>query len=85
MQEGLFTVLSGICMFFVMPATPATCFFLTPDERKHVCRALTLDGIVSRNEDDDAFSWDQVRKTFMAPQVLILGVAGFFNGAYRCS
>ena len=78
-------MLCGVCMFFVMPATPANCFFLTLDERKHVSRVLTLDGIVSRNEDDDAFSWDQVRKTFMAPQVLILGVAGFFNGAYRCS
>ncbi|KAJ3518763.1 hypothetical protein NM688_g9394 [Phlebia brevispora] len=79
--EGIFTVICGVSMFFLMPETPMKAKFLTSNEKKLLIRYLREDGALSRNEIDDTFAWDQVKKAFMAPQALILAFAGFFNGA----
>ena len=84
LQEGLFTFVCGIATFFCMTETPAKASFLTPREKCFVEDVLRRDGVISRDEQDDLFSWEQVRKTFKTPQVLILAVAGFFNGQF-CS
>ena len=70
-------------MFFVMPETPAKATFLTSEQRDYVQHILIEDGIISRYEEDDMFSWVQVVKTLLSPQVLVLAIAGFFNGMFN--
>ena len=41
-------------------------------------RLLREDGVLAR---DDAFSWAEVFATFKKPHVLLMCIAGFFNGA----
>lgn len=76
--EGLVTVLCGVAAFFLLPRDPGAARFLTHDERVYVERVLHEDGVLAR---DDVFSWAEVFATFKKPHVLLMGVAGFFNGA----
>ncbi|KAI0090075.1 MFS general substrate transporter [Irpex rosettiformis] len=38
--EGLFTILFGLCTFFILPRTPSHVPFLTPEEKAYVARVL---------------------------------------------
>lgn len=79
--EGLFTVIFGVALFFVLPRDPQGCKFLTQEERNMIDRRLAADvppGTSATN--NDRFSWREVRATFTSPQVLLLVVALFGNG-----
>ena len=68
-----------------MPPTPDVASFLSANEKAYVGHVLRQDGAVARDERDDSFDWTQVRKTFRAPQVILVGIAGFFNGVFCLS
>ncbi|GAA5968521.1 hypothetical protein JCM3765_006721 [Sporobolomyces pararoseus] len=72
--EGLFTVLFGFTLFFLLPGSPSTCRFLTPRQRELVTRRLAVDTPGGQeNIDDEGFSWKEVRKSLTSPHVLLLG------------
>ena len=71
-------MLCGAAAFFLLPRDPGAARFLSPDERVYVERVLREDGVLAR---DDAFSWAEVFATFKKPHVLLMCIAGFFNGA----
>ncbi|KAF7791700.1 hypothetical protein EIP86_002723 [Pleurotus ostreatoroseus] len=94
--EGLFTVLSGLALFFLMPSTPAHAPFFTTEEKRYVLRYLQRDGVFEGSPDDyDGWNvsanvsgdesakaqWREVLRTLVRPQVVLLIAAGFFNGA----
>ncbi|GAA5926298.1 hypothetical protein JCM10213_007425 [Rhodosporidiobolus nylandii] len=78
--EGGFTVLFGICLLPLLPARPATCRFLTAEEKAHIEYRLTLDSPVGSSGFDDKFSWKEVRAAFTSPHVILLFIALFGNG-----
>lgn len=91
-QEGLFTVLSGLGLFFVMPRTPSHVRFFTGEEKRYVLRYLRQDGVLAHEaterawdarggEDPNKVQWTEVLRTMARPQVVLLVLAGFFNGA----
>ncbi|GAA5974985.1 hypothetical protein JCM5350_004531 [Sporobolomyces pararoseus] len=72
--EGLFTVLFGFALFFLLPGSPSTCRFLTPRQRELVTRRLAVDTPGGQeNIDDEAFSWKEVKNSLTSPHVLLLG------------
>ncbi|KAL4260553.1 MFS transporter superfamily protein [Pleurotus pulmonarius] len=75
--EGIFTVLFGFASFALLPRSPKTAYFLTPEEREYVVCVLREDASI----DDELFRWSEVGKAFMAPQVVMLGIIFFFTGA----
>ncbi|THG98144.1 hypothetical protein EW026_g4007 [Hermanssonia centrifuga] len=78
--EGLFTVLFGVCCFFIMPATPFQAKFLTTQEKQYIDSVLREDGVVAQSDEDDAFDWSQVRKAFASPHVILMAISAFFSG-----
>ena len=79
-QEGLFTIVFAAVSFFLLPRTPSDTYVLTEEEKRYVETALRADGIIAKNEQDDAFSWFQVGAAFRQIHVLIMTVAGFVSG-----
>ncbi|KAJ8509029.1 hypothetical protein ONZ45_g8746 [Pleurotus djamor] len=77
--EGLFTVVFGVIAFFMMPRSPAHASFLREEEKQYVLRKLQEDSSIG-NEHSDRFSWVEVGRAFMLPQVWFLAVAFFFAG-----
>ncbi|GAA6017703.1 hypothetical protein JCM11491_001175 [Sporobolomyces phaffii] len=74
--EGLFTVLFGVALFFLLPGSPSTCRFLTPRQRELVTHRLAADTPSGKEAiDDEEFSWVEVKKSLTSPHVLILGVS----------
>lgn len=81
-QEGLFTVLFGVALFFLLPGSPSTCRFLTSRERELVTRRLAVDTPGGQEAiDDETFSWIEVKKSLTSPHVLLLGIAMWGLGA----
>ncbi|GJE85450.1 MFS general substrate transporter [Phanerochaete sordida] len=78
--EGLFTVCFGAVSFWLMPRTPQSATFLTAGEKQYISAVLREDGVAAESALDDEFSWQHVAETLKKPQVLILMIAGFFNG-----
>jgi hypothetical protein len=75
-QEGLFTVLFGVALFFLLPGSPSTCRFLSARQRQLVTRRLAIDTPGGKEAiDDEAFSWTEVKKSLTSPHVLLLGVS----------
>ncbi|EKM58174.1 uncharacterized protein PHACADRAFT_252274 [Phanerochaete carnosa HHB-10118-sp] len=79
--EGLFTVCFGAASFWLLPRTPQYALFLTSEEKQYISEVLQDDGVVAANASEDEFSWHHVIETFKKPHVLVLTVAGFFNGS----
>lgn len=57
--EGMFTVLVGVLVFFILPDSPATARFLTPEERKFMSERLENDTGSSGGKisQDEKFQW----------------------------
>ena len=78
---GLFTVLFGLCSYFLVPATPNHARFLSSDEKEYVAEQLRIRGAVAGiRDEDDRFSWAEVLKAFKAPQVLFMAITFFPSG-----
>jgi hypothetical protein len=80
--EGLFTFLFGLLCYFILPRSPAHAYFLNEKERNYVVAKLKEDGAIGKDPSADAFSWQEVKKAFFLPQVLLLGFVLFCAGMY---
>ncbi|GAA6032537.1 hypothetical protein JCM8097_004805 [Rhodosporidiobolus ruineniae] len=78
--EGAITILFGIILIPLLPATPETARFLTPVQRAHIARRLRLDSPAGANDFDEKFSWAEARKSATSPHVIFLFIALFGNG-----
>ncbi|KAI0742020.1 MFS general substrate transporter [Daedaleopsis nitida] len=79
--EGLFTIVFGLVSYFLLPNTPVTVPALTDSEKRLVTKALRDDGIILANEKDEHYTAAELLRTFMAPHVILMAIAGFFSGA----
>ncbi|KAF8068065.1 major facilitator superfamily domain-containing protein [Lyophyllum atratum] len=79
--EGIFTVLFGASSFFLLPRSPAHARFLNDKEKEYVIAQLRETGATGKDEDVDKFSWREVGMAFRLPQVWMLAVIFFFDGA----
>jgi predicted MFS family arabinose efflux permease len=79
--EGLFTVVFGLCSFFLLPRGPEHCRFLNETEKAYVLKELRDTGATGQTAGADEFSWIEVGRAFMLPQVQLLAVIFFFDGA----
>jgi hypothetical protein len=77
--EGLFTVIFGLCSYFLLPRSPSQARFLSEGEKAYVISELETDG--TKNNDADSFGWKEVIAAFARPQVGILACAFFMSGA----
>ncbi|KAJ3576373.1 hypothetical protein NP233_g462 [Leucocoprinus birnbaumii] len=78
--EGLFTFLFGLLSFALLPRSPTHAYFFNDEEKKYVATKLKEDGIEGRDPSIDAFSWREVGKAFMLPQIWLLTVVLFCDG-----
>ncbi|KAG6874918.1 hypothetical protein C0992_005965 [Termitomyces sp. T32_za158] len=83
--EGIFSILFGISAFFTLPQSPSHARFLTKVEKEYVISRLRQTGAISRDDNADAFSWQEVRKAFTLPQVGLVSVIQFFIGSEQYS
>ena len=75
--EGLFTVLFGLASYALLPRSPKTMRLFTAEERDYITSVLQQDIVA----DDDLFSWRDVGRALMAPQVIMVAIISFLNGA----
>ncbi|KAJ3576981.1 hypothetical protein NP233_g27 [Leucocoprinus birnbaumii] len=78
--EGLFTVLFGLVSFLLLPRSPRHAYFLNEQEKDYIVAKLKEDGVEGRDPSIDAFSWREVGKAFMLPQIWFLAVVLFCDG-----
>ncbi|KAH9822593.1 major facilitator superfamily domain-containing protein [Melampsora americana] len=89
--EGLFTVLCGICGYFIIPATPTATRFLNarqkeslmvPEEIYFAFRIILkrLERDQPLTEIDEQFRWCEVWASLKSPHVLINAVTLFVSG-----
>ncbi|KAF9459860.1 major facilitator superfamily domain-containing protein [Collybia nuda] len=78
--EGLFTMIFGLCTYFLLPRTPAHAHFLNEAEKAYVVAKLRETGATSNDDASDEFSWSEVWQAFTLPQVWMVSVIFFFNG-----
>jgi len=81
--EGTVTALIGIISFFLLPRSPATASFLTPEEQVLLLARLKADKPETRavNYEDEQFDWAQVKRALLnTPQLWILGLGLFGCG-----
>lgn len=74
--EGLFTVIFGLASYVLLPRSPKTIRFLTPEERDYIVGVLQGDTVA----DDELFSWHDVGRALVAPQVIMVAIIFFFVG-----
>ncbi|KAG6917190.1 hypothetical protein DXG01_003533 [Tephrocybe rancida] len=79
--EGLFTIVFGVSAFFLLPSSPETARFLTMEEKDYVLRQLRDAGATGFEENADAFSWSEVVRALTLPQMWMVAVTFFFDGA----
>ncbi|KAI6013225.1 major facilitator superfamily domain-containing protein [Pisolithus marmoratus] len=79
--EGSLTFAFGIFSFLLLPRSPETAHFLSSEERHYVVSTLKSSRAISDDDENDAFSWMEVLRAIRSPQVLMLCVVTFFNGA----
>ncbi|KAI6128320.1 major facilitator superfamily domain-containing protein [Pisolithus thermaeus] len=79
--EGLFTFAFGILSFFLLPRSPETARFLSSEERCYVVSKLKSSKTMSDDHRKDAFSRREIWRAFCSPQVLLLSIIAFLNGA----
>ncbi|KAG9218335.1 hypothetical protein CCMSSC00406_0007294 [Pleurotus cornucopiae] len=77
--EGLFTVVFGVFSFFFMPRSPEHARFFNEEEKAYVMEKLREDNSIG-NDQSDSFSWIEVGRAFMLPQVWLLAITFFFAG-----
>ena len=78
---GLFTVLFGLCSYFLVPATPNHARFFSSAEKEYVTVQLRIRGAAAGiRDEDDRFSWEEVLKAFKAPQVWFMAITFFPSG-----
>lgn len=77
--EGVFTVSFGLLSYFILPQSPATALFLNEQEKAYVIAKLKEDRTITSDEEE-RFSWKEVRKAFLLPQVGFLAITFFFSG-----
>ncbi|KXN86821.1 hypothetical protein AN958_09557 [Leucoagaricus sp. SymC.cos] len=78
--EGLFTFLFGLVSYFLLPRSPAHAYFFNDDEKNYVLAKLREDGVEGKDPTVNAFSWREVGKAFMLPQIWLLVVPLFCDG-----
>lgn len=79
--EGLFSFLFGVSAFFLLPRSPAHARFFSAPEKEYVIAKLREDGSIGQDEEkDDGFSWVEVGRAFLLPQVWMLAIIFFFAG-----
>ncbi|KZW00972.1 MFS general substrate transporter [Exidia glandulosa HHB12029] len=77
--EGLMTVVLGVLIAFILPATVSSARYLTPDEKVAVANALAL----SHGPTDATakkFDSRQVLETLKSPYLWLISPLFFFNG-----
>ncbi|KAF9494659.1 MFS general substrate transporter [Pleurotus eryngii] len=74
--EGLFTVIFGLASYILLPRSPGAARFFTPEERDYIVGVLQGETV----EDDESFSWHDVGRALVAPQVIIVAIIFFFAG-----
>jgi len=79
--EGIFSFVFGVISFFLLPRSPETARFLTKNERAYVISTLKHAGSVSKDDDQDSFSWTEVFRTAKSLHVWLLVVIFFFSGS----
>jgi MFS family permease len=79
--EGLFTVVFGLFSFFILPRSPKHARFFNEKEKAYVVAYLKEDGATGSNEEMDMFSWREVGQAFTLPQMWMLAVIFFLDGA----
>jgi len=77
--EGVFTTLFGIVSAFILPRNPEDTLGLTQGEKEAYRDSLRSDW--SGDFEGEVFRWSEVLKAFRSPQVLLICVPLFFNGA----
>lgn len=80
--EGVFTVAFGLMSFFALPNSPSTAYFLTQQEKDYVLEKLTEDGTVEIDGDGEKFSWGEVGRVFLMPQVGLIALVFFLDGTW---
>ncbi|KAF9072300.1 major facilitator superfamily domain-containing protein [Rhodocollybia butyracea] len=75
---GIFTVLFGIFSFFALPRSVDKAWFFTPEEKNYVNGKLLED---NTQKDEDSFSWREVLEATKLPQVWLLAITFFLDGA----
>jgi hypothetical protein len=78
LQEGVFTVLFGILVYFVLPTSVDTAWFLTAEEKAAYKEDLDQDW--SGDTEHEAFEWKQVVNALKTPHVWMMAVPLFMNG-----
>lgn len=76
--EGLFTILCGICGYFVIPATPTATRLLSVKQKEIILRRLASDTPTAAL--DEQFSWWEVWASLKSPHVLFNVVTLFGSG-----
>ncbi|KAI5301490.1 hypothetical protein KEM56_001668 [Ascosphaera pollenicola] len=72
--EGSITFAYGIFMFFVLPDSVQTTWFLN-EEQKKIALARSLKNKTGDTGDDHQFKWEQVWDSLTDPQVILLSLA----------
>lgn len=79
--EGSFTFALGALSYLLLPRSPAQARFFNEQERRYIVLKLREDGATGKDEAADAFSWREVGMAFKLPQVWMLAIIFFFDGA----
>ncbi|KAF7320491.1 MFS domain-containing protein [Mycena chlorophos] len=78
--EGVITIFIGVVSFFLWPASVASAYFLTEEEKQYVTGRLKVDGAIQRREEADGFRAGEILKAFTSLHVLLIGAVLFFSG-----
>ncbi|KAF8159942.1 MFS general substrate transporter [Crassisporium funariophilum] len=76
--EGLFTVLMGLCGFFLVPSTPRDSKFLTHEQKEIIMRRLERDR--PSINPSDKFTFKEILLSLCSPQVIMVFIMFFMIG-----
>ena len=80
--EGMFTAAFGLVSFLLLPRSPSHARFLSLQEKYYIAERLRQDGATGPDDKADAFSWKEVGMAFKLPQVWMLALVFFMDGAF---
>ncbi|KAG6835655.1 hypothetical protein H0H93_016096, partial [Arthromyces matolae] len=81
--EGLFSVVCGIVLFFILPRSPAHAQFLRAQEKEYVIARLRQSGSMDANEDEahaGPFQPREFLKAISGPHVWMGTIMAFLMG-----
>ncbi|KAL0960727.1 hypothetical protein HGRIS_005752 [Hohenbuehelia grisea] len=78
--EGLFTVLFGVLIFFIMPASPTDCRMLNEAEKNYVLQRLRDNGAIYEESDHKQSTSREVFKSCLSPHVIFASLGSLFQG-----